>query len=130
MATEEVNHRIKEKNTDRRKENGGLKMNDSNSVPLIRLEVERMKFQIISALTRYADQLNQQIEQAVEVFCVEDNINKIIQDAVNDAIKTVLNDEISLYFRYGEGRKIVFDAITKAEWSSTLAGPCLKRRKK
>lgn len=85
----------------------------SSSVPIIRLEVDRMKYAICTALTQYEAQLSVEIQAAVDEYCKPENIDKVISSAVSETLSGVLRQEVEDFFRKGDGRDIVREAVYK-----------------
>ena len=83
------------------------------SVPVVRLEVGYMKHAILHAFTEYAAQIDVDVKSAVEKFCTPENVKTIIGKAVQDTLKSAIEDEIDKFFRYGAGRKFLAEAVKK-----------------
>ena len=49
-------------------------------MPAIRLEIERMKFNILHMLSQHAIEMDSMVKEAIERYCSEDNIRGIIHD--------------------------------------------------
>lgn len=79
--------------------------------PVIRLELNHMKQTLMVALSEYAMQLDTDIKAAVEAYCTPDNLRKVIQESIRQAMSGVLRDEARRFFEYGEGRKAIVDTI-------------------
>ena len=85
----------------------------SLGVPIIRMEVESMKHTICTALTQYEAQLSEEIQAAVEEYCKPENIDKVISSAVRETLSGVLRQEVEDFFRKGDGRDMVREAVYK-----------------
>lgn len=83
------------------------------SFPIIRLEVERMKHTMVAALTEYHTRIDSDLQAAVESFCSPDNLKGIIDAMVEKELKTVIEEEVRNFFRYGKGRGVIRDAVVK-----------------
>lgn len=81
------------------------------SIPIIRLHVEGMKHSIITALTEYQAQMDEDVKKAVESYCTEENVSRVVREAAAAEIDKAIKDEIHHFFSYGEGRKIVRAAV-------------------
>jgi hypothetical protein len=95
----------------------------SEAIPIVRLEVERMKQTIVTALTHQALQLDRDIQTAVESYCTERNIAALIQGEVNRVLDSVIAEEVKRFFQYGEGRKVVAEAVKKRLLDGTTFTP-------
>lgn len=81
-------------------------------LPIIRLEVEGMKYAICTALTEHAAQMDADIKAAVELYCTPENIKKIVTDSATRILDATIREEVEKFFRYnGEGRKAVAEAV-------------------
>ena len=83
------------------------------SVPVVRLEVDYMKHAIIHAFTEYSARIDQDVQAAVERFCEPKNISAIVGRAVEDTLKTAINEEIDRFYRYGAGRDFLRAQVEK-----------------
>jgi len=83
---------------------------DINSMPRVRLEVDSMKYSIISHLGLYHDELsknvNAQIEKAIAEFDFEGEVSRIATEAIRKAI--------NFEFTCGDGFTWIQEAISKA----------------
>lgn len=81
-------------------------------LPIIRLEVEGMKYAICTALTEHAAQMDADIKAAVESYCTPENLKKIVTDSATRILDATIREEVEKFFRYnGEGRKAVAEAV-------------------
>jgi len=80
-------------------------------MPIIRLEIEGMKQQICIALSEYSMQMDKDIQTAVDAYCTPENITRIVRQAAFNALNYVIKEEVDKFFRYGEGRKAVAEAV-------------------
>ena len=56
------------------------------SVPIIRLEVQSMKYTIQTALMEHAAQMDASIQQAVEAYCTKENIDAVVMKTAREAL--------------------------------------------
>jgi hypothetical protein len=82
-----------------------------DSIPLIRLEIERMKYGITTALTQHQLLLDQEFQQAVEKFCTPENISRIVKSQVDITLEQVIREEVVTYFKVGPGREAITEAV-------------------
>ena len=82
-------------------------------IPIIRLEVDRMRHTIAKAFTEYELQISEEIRQAVDTYCSEDNIQRVVSDSVRVTLDRAIDEEITKYFAYGEGRKFIAKEVIK-----------------
>lgn len=81
-------------------------------VPIISLEVSAMKHTMKMMLGEHTARLDKSIQQAVEDFCTEDNIGRIVEEAARDALNAAVKEEVRRFFGYGEnGRLAVREAV-------------------
>lgn len=83
----------------------------NNTVPIIRLEVEGMKHTVQMMLSKYAAELDKEVFDAVEKFCTSSNIERVINECTEKSIKQAIELEIGDFFRYGNGRKAIKEAV-------------------
>jgi len=81
------------------------------NIPIIRLEIEGMRYQIATALAQHSFELGEGIQRAVAEFCTEENIDKVVNTLVNEQIKKTVQDEVTAFFSYGKGRTAVKSAV-------------------
>lgn len=83
------------------------------SIPVIRLEVESMKWSILKAFTEANAKIDADIRRAVEAFCTPENVQRVVSRTVNEVLTQVIDEEVRSFYRYGDGRKIVKAAIER-----------------
>lgn len=83
----------------------------SHPIPVIRLEVEGMKFAILKAIPEYAADLSAEIASAVERFCTPENIQVVIDTEVSRVIRSVIDEEVTRFYRSGDGRAVIRQAV-------------------
>lgn len=88
-------------------------------MPIITLEVSRMKYGIQHALSQHHFQISEEIKNAVDRFCEPENINRIIQTQASTTLEKVIKEEIDHFFRTGDGRAVIAEAV-KASLSKNL----------
>ena len=80
------------------------------SYPIIKLEIDQMKYSIMHHFSAYQGELSKlvetEIERAIKGFDIE--------SAVTDAVYSVIKESIDSYFSFGDGRKILNDAIKES----------------
>lgn len=82
-------------------------------IPIIRLELESMKHSIYAAFSEHAASMDLDIKASVEAFCTPGNPKGIIKDQVDRVLKAAIEDEIKSFYAYGDGRKIIREAVQK-----------------
>ena len=80
-------------------------------IPIIRLEVEGMKFAILKGLAEYATDLSEEIKSAVERFCTPANIQSVIDREVHTVISRAIGEEVDRFYRTGAGRAVIRQAV-------------------
>lgn len=88
-------------------------MNPETSIPIIRLEVQRMKHTMIAALSEYSMKIDQDLRVAVERYCEPEHLGRVIEDAVDRELTAVLQEEIKRFFAYGKGRAAIREVVVK-----------------
>ena len=83
-------------------------------VPIIRLEVERMKHTLMTALLEHQAQLDADVKAAIDEYCTPENIGKVIRNAAHNALDYAIKEEVEKFLRYGDGRKAVAAAVRES----------------
>lgn len=82
------------------------------NLPIIRMEVQQMKYTVQAMLAEHAAQMDQNIRQAVEAYCTPENLDRVIREAANSAMQAAISDEVKSFFGYtGDGRKVIRAAV-------------------
>jgi hypothetical protein len=82
-----------------------------NTVPIVRIEIEQMRYALHQMLGEHGQILNEQIQAAVDAFCTPENLQRVVTETANTALKGVVQSEISSFFSYGPGRRAVSAVI-------------------
>ena len=88
-------------------------------IPIIRLEVERMKQTILQALPQHVAAMDESVREAIEAYCTPENIGSIISQAVTNNLNEAVKDEVRSFFQYSKpGREAVREAVIEYlnEW--------------
>jgi DNA polymerase III delta subunit len=91
--------------------------------PIIRLEVDRMRHSIMTAFSEYQLQFDSDLKHAIEQYCTPDNLQQVLRAAVTRTLDGAIKEEVEKFFRYGEGRKVVADAVKQAILSNKTFTP-------
>lgn len=84
------------------------------NIPVIKLEVEGMKHAISVALSKYAVQMDEQVQAAVDKYCEPENIQYVISTTATQAIDAAVKDIVKGFFAYGgKGRKYVKEEVER-----------------
>lgn len=84
----------------------------NQSIPIIRLEVERMKETILQALPQHAAAMDASIQAAIEAYCTPENIDAVVRKVAMEALDAAVKEEVRNFFQYnGNGRKAVREAV-------------------
>ncbi len=85
------------------------------NIPIISLEVQGMKHTMKLALMEHAALLDKSIQQAVEDYCTEGNIQAIVQREARLQPDAALKEEVRRFFDWsGQGRAAVREAVMEA----------------
>jgi|VirMetMinimDraft_7_1064189.scaffolds.fasta_scaffold327519_2 SpoVK/Ycf46/Vps4 family AAA+-type ATPase len=84
------------------------------NIPVIRLEIQNMKYAIQTALTQHAAQMDADIQAAVESYCTAENISRVVREAARSALQEAIRSEVDKFFRYGNGREAVAAAVKES----------------
>lgn len=83
-------------------------------MPLIRLEVDHMKYSMITALHNYSVQMDENIQKAIEEYCTQENLDRVIMDAAHKALDTAIKEEVRNFFWNGDGRSAVAASVRES----------------
>ena len=87
-------------------------MNENLRVPIIRLEVEGIKYTMQRALMEHAVAVDESIQKAIDNYCTESNINAIVMKEAKLRLELALKEEVQNFFSYsGVGRAAVRAAV-------------------
>lgn len=84
------------------------------NVPVIRLEVDRLRMSVLTALSEYSVQMDADLAAAIDAYCTPENIRAIIDGYVQKTIDQAVREEVDRFFRYGKGRAAVRRAVDEA----------------
>lgn len=83
-----------------------------DKLPIIRLEIGRMKQTILTALTEHAASMDKDIAAAIEAYCSPENIALVLRKEVTDALNVAVKEEIRIFFQHSApGRQAVREAV-------------------
>lgn len=83
----------------------------SLGIPILRLSLEGMKAQILTALSEYQVGWDEDVRAAVEAFCTPEHLREVINQHVSGALNAAIREEVEWYFKHGAGRKTVKAAV-------------------
>ena len=86
-------------------------MSDFREIPIIRIELERMALTLNTMLSQELAKMDVDVREAVKHFCTPENIRRILNQQVQSAVEAGITSELSAFFRYGNGRKLLRKAI-------------------
>jgi hypothetical protein len=77
------------------------------NIPMVRLELEGMKYAIISAFNVHQAEQDANVRAAVEAYCNSGNLQQVLNTAVRETLNRAIKDEVERFYTYGEGRALV-----------------------
>ncbi len=83
------------------------------NIPILRLELEGMKFSLYRALDKYQVEWNKMVRNSIERYCNEENLQLVIDRVVEREINDAIQEEVENFYKYGEGRNIIREIIVK-----------------
>jgi hypothetical protein len=83
------------------------------TIPIVRLEVERMETHICTAIMEESARMDRDIRAAVKAACDPANIKRVLEDAVAKTLKNALERTVENYFLYGPGQEALQKAVAK-----------------
>ncbi len=89
-------------------------MSNMFEVPIIKLEMQNMRHTMVRALSEYHAQFDKNIQNAVEEYCSDDNLAKIIDKEVRESMDRAVREEVSEFFKGTRaGRLAIREAVIK-----------------
>lgn len=83
-----------------------------SELPIIRLEIDRMKYTIAAMMSKEGAALSSEINRAVLEYLSDDNINHIVQQEVRDTVNAAVKEEIREFFKgTNPGRLAIREAV-------------------
>ena len=82
-----------------------------STVPVIKLEVERMKHTLLMMINDETLRLDEQLKAAVEAYCSEGNLTRVINEYVNVQMKRAIEDAVQQFYQWGPGKKLVAEVV-------------------
>lgn len=67
-------------------------------IPIIRLEIERMKQTILQALPQHAAAMDASVQDAIERYCTPENIEAVVRTAATQALDAAVKEEVRSFF--------------------------------
>ena len=93
------------------------------NIPVIRLEIQGMQHAIHAALTSELVKLDADVKRAVEVACAPENVNRILNEQVQQQIELALKDAVHHWFLHTEDGQ----GLIKREVADYLSTYYIKR---
>jgi len=72
-----------------------------------------MKHTIMHAFSEYMTNLDSDIQAAVEAYCGDENIKRVISQAVSTEIDAAIKEVVHNYYRYGDGKELIKSAVAR-----------------
>lgn len=82
-----------------------------SALPIIRLEIAHMRQAIQVALSERSFAIDSNINSALDKFLSANNIQQIIDAEVESAINSIVKEEASHFFKYGDGSKALRESV-------------------
>lgn len=81
------------------------------NIPILRLELEGIKKTLLTALWKHNCEIEHLVSQAVKEYCTEENLYDLIQNQARQVIASTIETEITNFYAYGKGRKVIQEAV-------------------
>lgn len=82
-----------------------------STMPILRLELQQMQQTVHMALHEYMVQLDADIQQAITDYCTPATLTRVIEASVSEAVERVIREEVERFYRVGQGRKVIREAV-------------------
>ena len=84
----------------------------NRTLPIISLEFSSMQFMLKTALSEHILAVDRNVQEAIENYCTEDNLKKVIEGEVKSCLDDAVKEEVRAFFSHsGAGRKAVKEAV-------------------
>lgn len=80
-------------------------------IPVVTMRVEGMAHQIKQALLQHELDISAEMQRAVEEMCRPENIQAVVSREVSTVLGQVIHDEVERFYRHGDGRAAVRQAV-------------------
>lgn len=81
--------------------------------PVVKLEIEGMRHALHTALSEHALLLDTTLKEAIDSFCEPQNIRAIIMTKAHQQMRVQVEQAVTEFFTYGEGRKAISEEVKK-----------------
>lgn len=81
------------------------------NIPIIRMEIQGLKHNIAMMISEHQLKLDEHVKDAVDQYCTDENIKKVVMEATINALNQVMKEETESFFKYGEGRKAISESV-------------------
>src|SRR3972149_8476981 len=85
-----------------------------NQLPMIRRDLENMKYPIVTALGRHSHEIERHGEEQLQAVVDSFDFEAVVRGKAEAAIGEAIRLSIDAYFKYGEGHKAIDQAIQAA----------------
>lgn len=83
------------------------------NVPMINFSVDHMRQEMRHAFTSYQVQMDTAFKNALDAACSEENIQRVISDAMNEELQAAIGESVKAFFRYGAGREVIDEEVKR-----------------
>ena len=71
------------------------------------------------ALAEHAMQMDADIKSAVDDYCTAEHLAEVVKKAATSALDAAIKEEVDAFFRYGNGRIAVAEAVKESILAKT-----------
>ncbi len=82
--------------------------------PILRFELEGLRYQVLHVLGAHQEEIQQQADAQLKKVIEGFDFESVIQAEATRVLEQVVKESVKHHFSYGEGRKIIHDAVAKA----------------
>lgn len=79
--------------------------------PVLKLELESLKYQVLHAFQDYNNEFNKLVEKHVEEYLKEDAVLELIKYTVQEELSNALKEAVISYFRKGKGKELIEQGV-------------------
>ncbi len=82
------------------------------NIPILTLTLENMRQTVRTALMQHTEQVNEELQKAVDRFCTSENLASILDQQAAACIKDIMQETVKGFFNYHQaGRQAIREAV-------------------
>jgi hypothetical protein len=99
----------------------------NSPIPILKIEFEHMKYSLRTALLQHHNDMGRIINESINNFFAEDNINNILKAQINYEVKKIFEEELDYAFKAAIRKVFSEDSSIKDAISSIVKNNVTKK---